>query len=907
MGRGSLGQSVTEFALVLPIILTLVLGVFELGRVVFIFSSLNNATREAARFGAATGFRGGLPAYLNCSAIRQHARDTAFLADLTDGEIQIAYDTPDGDTMAVFEECSEDLDPAKIRPGDRIVITVNKTVKPILPVLPTDGFNLSFVTARTILKNIVIGPVACSDGFDNDGDGLIDMDDPGCSSPDDTTEAFCYSLFTPSVPPQGGSASIRPDPNCANRYIERTPVTLTANPAEPEYLFIGWFDNETGVEISTDDSLDVVMDEDKGIEARFRLRTSDLHVEKDAPATVYAESPLAYEIVVTNAYSDTAHDVVITDTLPADLQLQSWSIDAGGECPTATETQFICQVAELPMNGKVTLTIDVLSPNTNYSSKTITNTVEASAFEFDPDLSNNTATATTDVLPRIGLSIAKEDSEDPVVAGTQYDYTVTVGNSGPSVATGVVATDTLPSAVTLVSAPDYCLEVEPNVLRCDIGDILVGASTSFIITVQAPDNPGAGVNEETVTNAATVSANEFDSLGSSTTSENTTIVREADLRLIKEAPTSAYRDVAFVYDIFVDNFGVSEALDVQVVDELPAGVDYNGFSSSVGDPDVCSFSSNIVTCNLGALASGATAWVKLDVTPTIDEGTLENRAAVSSTTNDPGPAVNEDTATTTVSTDVALTISKSASADAVSEGDDFFYTINVENNGASNAYNVNVEDTLPAGVEFTGATTAGSWGCNGPPATTVTCAPADGIFVGGTRETITINVTAVDAGSFPNTASLNSDDGNKSSEEITVTVNPKLDVSVGVSAPDSASVGDTFDYTFSVHNSGPSEATGVVLTNTLDEDVTVDVNSVTPNGMTCDPYDDVNNQLVCEADAALAGGDSVSVKVTVTVASTATDSVTSGGAVTFTESGYDTDPSNNDTSKTTTITTTTIE
>lgn len=42
---------------------------------------------------------------------------------------------------------------------------------------------------------------ACGDAVDNDGDGLIDMDDPGCNSPDDTNE---YNAPTDDDPPGGG-------------------------------------------------------------------------------------------------------------------------------------------------------------------------------------------------------------------------------------------------------------------------------------------------------------------------------------------------------------------------------------------------------------------------------------------------------------------------------------------------------------------------------------------------------------------------------------------------------------------------------------------------------------------------------------------------------------------------------
>jgi hypothetical protein len=96
------GQTLVETALVLPIVLFLVLGVFELGRIVFIFSAVNNASREAARYGASTGgTTGGVPRYLNCDDVRQAARDTAFLSGLVDADIEIAYD----DQILRAEQC----------------------------------------------------------------------------------------------------------------------------------------------------------------------------------------------------------------------------------------------------------------------------------------------------------------------------------------------------------------------------------------------------------------------------------------------------------------------------------------------------------------------------------------------------------------------------------------------------------------------------------------------------------------------------------------------------------------------------------------------------------------------------------------------------------------------------------
>lgn len=44
------GQSLIEFALILPIILVLIIGFVDLGRAVFYYSSLSNAVRESTRY-----------------------------------------------------------------------------------------------------------------------------------------------------------------------------------------------------------------------------------------------------------------------------------------------------------------------------------------------------------------------------------------------------------------------------------------------------------------------------------------------------------------------------------------------------------------------------------------------------------------------------------------------------------------------------------------------------------------------------------------------------------------------------------------------------------------------------------------------------------------------------------------
>ncbi len=50
-GRRARGQSVVEFALILPVLLALTLTVIDLARAVYYYNTLSNCAREGARFG----------------------------------------------------------------------------------------------------------------------------------------------------------------------------------------------------------------------------------------------------------------------------------------------------------------------------------------------------------------------------------------------------------------------------------------------------------------------------------------------------------------------------------------------------------------------------------------------------------------------------------------------------------------------------------------------------------------------------------------------------------------------------------------------------------------------------------------------------------------------------------------
>src|SRR5207245_1838000 len=66
----------------------------------------------------------------------------------------------------------------------------------------------------------------------------------------------------------------------------------------------------------------------------------------------------------------------------------------------------------------------------------------------DLQLFNNTATTTSRVIPPTSdLAVGLTGSPNPVFLGGTLTYTVSVTNNGPSTATGVIVSNSLPASV----------------------------------------------------------------------------------------------------------------------------------------------------------------------------------------------------------------------------------------------------------------------------------------------------------------------------------------------------------------------------------------------------------------------------------------------------------------------------
>jgi hypothetical protein len=162
------GQGMVEFALSLPILLVLILGVIEAGRLMFIYSAVTTSSREAARYGSASGSNGGgIVNYRDCDGIRNAAKRLGFIAGIQDDHIKIAYDQgPGGGEFASCTTVFEITNPTisqRVELGDRVVVKVRVPYQPIVPLVNFFGFNITSESSRTLVKDV---PYKLSDNSD---------------------------------------------------------------------------------------------------------------------------------------------------------------------------------------------------------------------------------------------------------------------------------------------------------------------------------------------------------------------------------------------------------------------------------------------------------------------------------------------------------------------------------------------------------------------------------------------------------------------------------------------------------------------------------------------------------------------------------------------------------------------
>ncbi len=384
---------------------------------------------------------------------------------------------------------------------------------------------------------------------------------------------------------------------------------------------------------------------------------ADLALVKTGPPTAIAGTNATYNLSVTNNGPSTAKNVVISDAVPAGVTIVSVSSSIGSCNAGVPGDPFLltkCSIGTLAPAASATMQVVVhVKPDTL---GIIHNDARVESDTFDPSTANNLATVATNVSAQADLSITKSDSPNPVIAGNQLTYTIAVTNNGPSTATAVQVSDTLPAGTTFVSGVDgngttVCALVQPGTVVCDLATMAPNTTKTVLLTVKV----AASVLPGTVlSNTVTVSSATPDPVpGNNTATASTTVNTSADVWLDKQATQrSGNPSPILTYTLVVHNDtgcetdaqstptptcgsgGPSDARDIVVTDRLP--LDPRKLTVQFISPQ-CTYTvaTHTVVCRSTNVPAGTSVSFVIEAQVQGSVGTILNTASVTSSTFDP--------------------------------------------------------------------------------------------------------------------------------------------------------------------------------------------------------------------------------------------------------------------------------
>lgn len=416
------------------------------------------------------------------------------------------------------------------------------------------------------------------------------------------------------------------------------------------------------------------------------------------------------DIVVQNFGPAAAEAVKVVDRHVADGTFEFGAITTTAGACTATPNPQVqqgtasCNLGTLAAGDSVIIRVEVTADEP----QDINDVATVTSSTPDPDLSNNQARDGIQVIAAADLSITKTGDANGV-AGTEITYTVGVDNGGPSTATGVKVVDDLPAGVAFVAAVADVgsFTLSGQVLTWSVGNVAPGDPVRELdITVKIKPNATGQLENTAEVDSAVLDPDTSNNRVTFTTAISAT----AGLSITKtDSPDPVVAGAELTYTLQVSNGGPSTAVDVVVIDTLPAGTTLISAVGSPGSISCVPSGPGVVTCDVGDLDPGqsVTIFITVEVDSDVPAGTvLVNAAEATSPTDPDGASVTTET---TVQTEAELWIEKTGVEHAGNPSGALTYRITVHNNagmapddtptsgagGPSDALNVVTVDTLP--------------------------------------------------------------------------------------------------------------------------------------------------------------------------------------------------------------------
>jgi uncharacterized repeat protein (TIGR01451 family) len=253
------------------------------------------------------------------------------------------------------------------------------------------------------------------------------------------------------------------------------------------------------------------------------------------------------------------------------------------------------------------------------------------------------------------LTLTSQTSAAQIVAGGSFTYTVQLSNAGPDDADDIAFSDAAPAGVTFNSCSSTAgaCTVSGGGASLNLDTLTNGVTVTITIQATLSPNVPDGTNLAN-TPSVTSSANDPNTGNNTGSAGSTTITvrNKSDLSVTTQSNLTVVNfGGTLVYTVTVKNQGPFQASAVTLVDPIPAQsifMSINSGGAACTTPPLAQ--GGTIACNLGNMASGASATVSFTVKISIPPvpASVTNTAVVSSPNFDPNPANNSASVRTLV-------------------------------------------------------------------------------------------------------------------------------------------------------------------------------------------------------------------------------------------------------------------
>ena len=294
---------------------------------------------------------------------------------------------------------------------------------------------------------------------------------------------------------------------------------------------------------------------------------SDLSITmKASPISTPTFAPVTYTMSVSNAGPSPASDTVVSQTLPAGIVYQGAASSQGTVSQTGSLLTFSLGTLGVSSNATITVTAEAVAAGV------WTSTAFVGATNTDPNLSNNTASASvvvTKPVADVALTMFAQPVSLPV--NGQSTFSMTVTNHGPATALGVTVTNLIPANVKFVTGSASQGTVSPGGTLVSLGSMLPGTGATATLVLSP-----TVVGTSTLTSTVGLQASETDPvLGNNTASASINALPAADLGVsVTVSPSPAISGGNITYMVTVTNAGPGTATNVFMNQNLPASATF---------------------------------------------------------------------------------------------------------------------------------------------------------------------------------------------------------------------------------------------------------------------------------------------------------------------------------------------